>query len=144
MASSSIGLYELDYADLPFNVNGDNLIVKRLILKNKSELLLISGVKNNDGMMRGEETQAIGFEDYLKPFNESILILPGTHSKHLEYKNGNFIDLKSFMTGELFEILSLKSILSNSVTKNTNTIFKDWFLILNHNQIQQNRSVGYW
>jgi len=115
MVSSSIGLYELDYAKMPFSAKGDSLNMKYLKLNNRVELLLISGIKNDCGMMRGEETQAIGLQKHLSEDTEGILLLPGTHSKHLGFKNGIFIGLKSFMTGELFEILSQKSILSNSI-----------------------------
>lgn len=117
MATSNIGLYELDYAEIPFNGNGKSLISKQIELKDNLELVLISGVKNQHGMMRGEETQAIGLEDNLKTYGDGILILPGTHSKHITYKNGDFVELKNFMTGELFEIISQKSILSNSIKK---------------------------
>ena len=117
MVTSNIGLHNMDYAEIPFDSDGEKFVSKKLQLNYGLEILLISGVKNSQGMMRGEETQAIGLEAYLKPYKEAVLILPGTHSKHITYSNGSFIDLKNFMTGELFEILSQKSILSNSIVK---------------------------
>lgn len=129
MASSNIGLYELEYSEMPFYGDGKHIITKQIKLKNDAILLLISGVKNNSGMMRGEETQAIGLENNLSTCKEGILILPGTHSKHLAYENGKFIKLKNFMTGELFEILSKKSILSTSIVKeNKNNMSERSFL----------------
>ena len=115
MASSNIGLQELEYATFPFPASGDSLIWKRISLDSKSDVLLVSGVKSETGMMRGEEVQAIGLAEYLAPYSKSTLILPGTHCKHLEYYLGNFISLNNFMTGELFEVLSKNSILANSV-----------------------------
>ncbi len=115
MASSSIGLYELDYVSMPIKVDGKDLEVKKLKYNNHLELLLVSGIKDSQGVMRGEETQAIGFQEQLQPYDEGVLLLPGTHSKHLLYLKGEFVELKSFMTGELFEILSKNSILSNSI-----------------------------
>ncbi len=115
MASSNIGLQELEYATFPFPASGDSLIWKRISLDSKSDVLLVSGVKSETGMMRGEEVQAIGLAEYLAPYSKSTLILPGTHSKHLEYDLGNFISLNNFMTGELFDVLSNNSILANSV-----------------------------
>lgn len=117
MVSSRIGLLELDYAEMPFNAGGNNLVLEHLEIENKINLLIISGVKDANGMMRGEEVQAIGLENELKKYDDAVLLLPGTHSKHLIYKNGYYTALKSFMTGELFEILSQKSILSNSIIK---------------------------
>ncbi|WP_024479569.1 2-dehydro-3-deoxygalactonokinase [Cellulophaga baltica] len=115
MASSNIGLFEMAYANFPLQANGDNLKWKYLKVNTHLEVLLISGAKTETGMMRGEEIQAIGLNDQLASYNEGILLLPGTHSKHLAYHNATFIDLKNFMTGELFEVLSQKSILSNSI-----------------------------
>ena len=115
MASSNIGLQEMEYATFPFSANGENLLWKRISSDNKLNVLLVSGVKCETGMMRGEEVQAIGLAEYLAPFGRGTLILPGTHSKHLGYDLGNFISLKNFMTGELFEVLLKNSILANSV-----------------------------
>lgn len=117
MASSNIGLYELVYADLPIEESGGNLISRNISLENGLNIILISGVKSQTGVMRGEETQAIGLVEDLKPYDKGILLLPGTHSKHLYYTNGYFTDFKNYMTGELFELLSQKSILANSVTQ---------------------------
>ena len=116
MASSTIGLKELAYSDFPFGQHGNSIYCEQLVLPDGKKTLLISGVKSETGMMRGEETQAIGLGDHLMPHKEGVLLLPGTHSKHLTYENGQFTKLANFMTGELFEILSRRSILSNSVT----------------------------
>lgn len=113
MASSSIGLEELPYADFPFPQSGKTLIYKSLELPGGRKTLLISGVKSETGMMRGEETQAIGLAEHLT--TNGILILPGTHSKHIRYEDGTFTGLHNFMTGEVFEVLSQKSILAASV-----------------------------
>lgn len=119
MASANIGLQELPYANLPINPEKNNLFWKHLTLENGLNILLISGVKSEFGMMRGEEVQAIGLADLLKTHKKGILLLPGTHSKHIIYENSVFTELKTYMTGELFEVLSKKSILKNSVSKNS-------------------------
>lgn len=115
MSSSNIGLYELPYADLPFDKEGNTFISKNIPICQGQDLWLISGVKSETGMMRGEEIQAIGLEEHLHSYSEGILLLPGTHSKHISYRQGSFYRLKNFMTGELFEVLGKKSILSNSI-----------------------------
>jgi 2-dehydro-3-deoxygalactonokinase len=48
---------------------------------------------------------------------EQVFIFPGTHSKHVTVKNGKIVDIKTYMTGEFFELLSVKSILSASVER---------------------------
>ena len=61
MASSNIGIRELPYANLPFQVNGKLLYsesIESAVLPNK--IHLISGAKTNSDVMRGEETQIVG------------------------------------------------------------------------------------
>jgi len=114
MASSNIGLWELPYANLPFAQDGSQLIWKH-ITEDELDLLLISGVKSADGVMRGEEIQAVGLEEHLRPYPEGILLLPGTHSKHITFSDQQFQGFQTYMTGELFDVLSKRSILSRSV-----------------------------
>lgn len=118
MASANIGMLELEYAVMPFGASGDNFVWKYLPNQEGVNILLISGARNDVGVMRGEEIQAIGLAEYLEAFGEGILLLPGTHCKHITYENGVYTELKTFMTGEVFELLSKKSILSNNVTPN--------------------------
>ena len=114
MASANIGMREIEYANIPIRYTGEDLKWNSERLQNGMEIILISGVKNKQGMMRGEETQAIGLAEKLG-HESGVLILPGTHSKHLSFGDGKFTDLKTFMTGELFEVISKHSILSNSI-----------------------------
>ncbi len=115
MASSNIGMLELAYANVPISSSGDGVKYELIPFQKNLEILLISGVKDSLGMMRGEEIQAIGLAKQLKSHQSGVLILPGTHSKHIDYEGDTFTSFKSFMTGELFELFSSKSILSNSV-----------------------------
>jgi 2-dehydro-3-deoxygalactonokinase len=64
--------------------------------------------------MRGEEVQVIG-ACRNRSGNDELFILPGTHSKHVWTHNNSITDLKTYMTGELFQLLSVNSILSNSI-----------------------------
>ncbi len=115
MSTSNIGLLELPYAKLPFDGTGKSFVREKISIGDGQELLLVSGIKSETGMMRGEEIQAIGLEEYLSPYNRGILLLPGTHSKHISYRDGQFYAMKNYMTGELFDVLGKKSILSNSL-----------------------------
>ncbi|MGN6297852.1 MAG: 2-dehydro-3-deoxygalactonokinase [Ginsengibacter sp.] len=116
MATSSLGMMELDYKCLPVKTDGSDLLVH---IENPSAdfkypMALISGVKSSDDVMRGEESLIIG-SDLEETGNEQLIILPGTHSKHVTIKNGFITDIKTYMTGEIFELLVSKSILSKSV-----------------------------
>ncbi len=123
MASSSIGWVELPYARLPFSLDGSSAITTRFSLRRPEggdlSVLLISGVQSDDDAMRGEETEILGFcalqeDSQFSP--DSWLILPGTHSKHVCLDQGGIVTFRTFLTGELFELLCHQSILSQSVS----------------------------
>ena len=118
MASSSIGMRELPYASLPFFANGHALSVEKWQPKGfPHEISLISGVKSKDDVMRGEETQLVGLYQLLHPAGNSLFILPGTHSKHIFLENDAISSFHTFMTGEIFDVLSAHSILNGSIEK---------------------------
>lgn len=115
MASANIGLRELPYGDLPLLDDGKGIVFADLKLWPKQQIRLISGIRSTNGMMRGEETQALGLLKFMSSGSGGVLLLPGTHSKHLTFRNGGFTDFTSYLTGELFEILTRHSILASSV-----------------------------
>ena len=75
------------------NKNLDFYIVKGLSQKNPYEVI------------RGEETQVLGYLNHNKTFS-GFICLPGTHSKWIKVSNGKLIKFKTYMTGELYEIIS--------------------------------------
>lgn len=115
MLSSSIGMKELPYAQMPMNFNGSTLSSEYLECTGGQPLILVSGVKTDNDVIRGEETQALGLADLLPKTEKGLLILPGTHSKHISFFNSEFRHFKTYMTGELFEIICQNSILATSL-----------------------------
>lgn len=72
-------------------------------------------VRSGDGdVLRGEETQIAGLIAGAATFAGTV-ILPGTHSKWVRVETGTIADFQTYMTGELFELLSQKSFLRHSV-----------------------------
>lgn len=67
----------------------------------------------HEDVMRGEETQLLGLLA-LRPGFEGTAILPGTHSKWVEIRDGWIVRFSTAMTGELYEILSQHSVLRHS------------------------------
>lgn len=118
MASSSIGLLELPYAKLPFATNGENSIVN-FIKPNGMigyPVYLISGIKSETDIIRGEETQLIGcIKERDSQVGDQLYIFPGTHSKHMLVRENQVIDFKTYMTGEIFGLLATNSIIGDSV-----------------------------
>ena len=117
MASSSIGIRELPYAPLPLRLEVAHLIYQKLESNNSAHpVYLISGASSESDVMRGEETQLIGLRLLMNTgVDEQLFIFPGTHSKHLYVSDGELIRSTTFMTGELFEVITRHTILKNSI-----------------------------
>src|SRR5690554_1715323 len=115
MASSSIGIDNIPYATLPFSAKGDE--VSHKVYDETPlfphQLISISGVQSTKDVMRGEEIQYLGIvnssEVTLPKADKYVLVLPGTHSKHIHVKDGVMVDFETFMTGEIFNIISENS-----------------------------------
>jgi 2-dehydro-3-deoxygalactonokinase len=118
MASSSIGMMNLPYGRIPFALDGSDLVVHHEAATETfaHPLILISGIRSDNDVMRGEETQLVGVARALAPKGEHLFIFPGTHSKHIRVVDGKAVAFTTYMTGEFFEILSRKSILADSVS----------------------------
>jgi len=116
MATSSIGMIELPYKELPFRTDGSDLLTHIVppTQNFKHRMIFISGIKSATDVLRGEETILAGCNTASDEVEE-IFIFPGTHSKHIVVKNGIARDFKTYMTGEFFDLLCKKSILSASI-----------------------------
>jgi 2-dehydro-3-deoxygalactonokinase len=65
-------------------------------------------------VMRGEETQIAGALRLL-PGYDGVLCLPGTHSKWVHISAGEVVSFQTFMTGEMFALLSEASVLRHGM-----------------------------
>ncbi|AWO01160.1 2-keto-3-deoxy-galactonokinase [Chitinophaga alhagiae] len=112
MASSSIGMTELPYKELPFSLSGADLAVRTF-----NRFIIISGASSGHDVMRGEETKITGCAAWLPDTEqEQLLLMPGTHPKHVTVHRRQALRFQSFMTGEFFDLLSTHSILAASVS----------------------------
>jgi 2-dehydro-3-deoxygalactonokinase len=75
---------------------------------------LVSGVRSDDDIMRGEETEVLGAARLLGLETDAVLVLPGTHAKHVRVSGGQMVGFRTFMTGELFDVLTHHSILRHT------------------------------
>ncbi|MGZ8920449.1 MAG: 2-dehydro-3-deoxygalactonokinase, partial [Limisphaerales bacterium] len=122
MASSTIGWRELPYAPLPLKLDGSNLRIECIAWKHPaliSQIYLVSGAASENEMMRGEESEAIGLLNSISSPPTSLLILPGTHSKHLSIASSQITSIRTFMTGELYDLITTQSVLRASVNPST-------------------------
>lgn len=65
-------------------------------------------------VMRGEETQIAGALALMPGF-DGVMCLPGTHSKWVHVSAGEVVSFQTFMTGELFALLTTQSVLRHSI-----------------------------
>lgn len=121
MASSSIGMRNLSYSNVPFALDGSSAEICKINADDMlpHDIVLVSGVKTDHDVLRGEETQLLGLIALLKASNqykeESILVFPGTHSKHIYIQEEAMVNFKTYMTGEIYSLLGNHSILRDSV-----------------------------
>lgn len=69
--------------------------------------------KGREDVMRGEETQLAGA--WAESRTSRLFCLPGTHSKWARVEAGSLLSFTTYMTGELFALLSQHSILRDMV-----------------------------
>ena len=78
---------------------------------------ILPGIKQPEpaDVMRGEETQIAGFLKQTPDYN-GLICLPGTHSKWVHVQNGQVVEFQTFMTGEVYDLLSRNSVLKHSAS----------------------------
>jgi 2-dehydro-3-deoxygalactonokinase len=69
---------------------------------------------NTPDVMRGEEVQIFGALQRTGR-DSATLVLPGTHSKWVQVQGGRVTQFQTFMTGEVFALMSQHSILSKTL-----------------------------
>lgn len=65
-------------------------------------------------VMRGEETQISGALA-LDPAFDGAMCLPGTHSKWVQISAGEVVSFQTYLTGEMFSLLSTQSVLRHGM-----------------------------
>lgn len=115
MLGSRQGWTEAPYVAAPCAVPLQGL-VRAKTHDARLNLFIVPGIKQNDpaDVMRGEETQIAGFLAQ-NPGWDGIICLPGTHTKWVQISANEVVSFKTFMTGELFSLISKKSVLRHSL-----------------------------
>lgn len=80
------------------------------------DIRILPGLAQRDvdapDVMRGEETQLLGVS---RRMQTGLVCMPGTHCKWVLLETGEVTGFTTFMTGELFAVISKHSILSHAV-----------------------------
>lgn len=116
MAGSRQGWVEAPYVAAPTAL-GAVLASAVQVAASAREIRIVPGIAQRDAdapdVMRGEETQLAGISALAS--GSHLVCMPGTHSKWVDMRDGTVAGFCTWMTGELFSLLSRQSILSHSV-----------------------------
>ncbi len=115
MAGARQGWLEAPYVEVPASLEA--LPTQAIIIAGaKNDVRILPGISLNDpqapNVMRGEETQLLGA---VSESGNALVCMPGTHSKWVEIENGVVTRFSTFMTGELFSLLTKHGILQHAV-----------------------------
>lgn len=115
MAGAAQGWAEAPYAAAPCVPPGPAEAVQPKLDDPRLRVFILPGVKQmaEPDVMRGEETQIAGFLA-AHPGYDGMLCLPGTHSKWARLRDGKIESFRTFMTGELFALISSQSVLRHT------------------------------
>ncbi|CUI44459.1 2-dehydro-3-deoxygalactonokinase [Cognatishimia activa] len=116
MVGSRQGWAEARYVSVPCNAPSGELATRVQSKDARIATWILPGVQQvgPDDVMRGEETQIAGFLAQNPKF-DGVVCLPGTHTKWVRVSAEEIVSFQTFMTGELFALLSKESVLRHSV-----------------------------
>jgi 2-dehydro-3-deoxygalactonokinase len=119
MVGSAQGWREAAYRDTPANVATLGTSLQTVRSLRGVDVHIVPGVIQRSrlpNVMRGEETQVLGVLQTLadEAGTDLLIGLPGSHSKWVEVSDGCIVHFDTFMTGEVFAVLSEHSILGRT------------------------------
>jgi 2-dehydro-3-deoxygalactonokinase len=117
MAGARQGWVEAGYIDTPAHLALIPEHAVRVPVQSR-DIWILPGIAQRDprapDVMRGEETQLLGALG-VDAAGEAVVCIPGTHSKWARVSGGTVERFATFMTGELFSVVSRETILSHAV-----------------------------
>jgi 2-dehydro-3-deoxygalactonokinase len=113
MIGSRNGWVEMPYVATPANVGSLAAQVRRMSLPDGGYITFVPGLTDPAAypfpdVMRGEETQLIGFG----LSEDRTVVLPGTHAKWARIEGGAIRRFQTFVTGEIFGTIARHSFLA--------------------------------
>ena len=112
MIGSNRGWIEAPYVSCPAGIDD----LARDLVRPDERTAIVPGVSFSDGradVMRGEEVQILGAVDSGEIPEDCTVCHPGTHNKWIRVGDGQIQSFRTVMTGELFDLLGDRSILSD-------------------------------
>ncbi len=114
MVGAKQGWCEAPYLQVPCNLATSLSLTAVHTVDTRIDVRLVAGLSQPKpaDVMRGEESQLLG---YIASGDRKtdVVCLPGTHSKWVQLKDTEVQHFKTFMTGEVFQILTQHSVLKH-------------------------------
>lgn len=116
MVGSRQGWFEAPYRSVPCAPLLPGALVSVPVRDTRITVQIAPGLKQMKpaDVMRGEETQIAGALA-LYPSFDGAMCLPGTHSKWVQVSAGEVVSFQTFLTGEMFSLLSTQSVLRHGM-----------------------------
>ena len=116
MAGARQGWTEAAYRQIPCRPVAGRQMTPVATSDERLDVAIVPGLCQIDppDVMRGEETQLAGLMRQTGTA-DAVVCMPGTHSKWVRVERGDVVGFTTFMTGELFAVISTHSILRHSV-----------------------------
>jgi len=113
MIGSNRGWIEVPYVRCPAGLDE---LARGIVRSPDGSAVLVPGVAYENSrvdIMRGEEVQILGAAADGEVPQDCLVCHPGTHNKWIRLEAGRILSFRTVMTGELFNLLKAKSILSD-------------------------------
>jgi 2-dehydro-3-deoxygalactonokinase len=116
MVGSRQGWSEAPYRATPCTPLDAGQMVDVRVRDPRITVQIVPGLKQMKpaDVMRGEETQIAGALA-LDPAFDGAMCLPGTHSKWVQISAGEVVSFQTYLTGEMFSLLSTQSVLRHGM-----------------------------
>jgi 2-dehydro-3-deoxygalactonokinase len=117
MIGSNRGWIEVPYVRCPAGLDE---LARGILRSPDGSAVLVPGVAYEDSrvdIMRGEEVQILGAAADGEVPQDCLVCHPGTHNKWIRLDAGRIVSFRTVMTGELFNLLKAKSILSDLLSR---------------------------
>jgi len=116
MVGARQGWVEAPYRGVPCAPIAPGDLMAVATVDPRMQVMIAPGLRQDKpaDVMRGEETQIAGALALLPGF-DGVFCLPGTHSKWAHVSAGEVVSFQTFMTGELFALLSQQSVLRHGM-----------------------------
>ena len=128
MITSRNGWFEVPYVPCPVSTEDLARGIQQHMLPNGSDLYFLAGITDKSrypfpDVMRGEETQILGFGLQ----QDCVIVLPGTHSKWAQITPNIVQKFQTFVTGEIYALMSQHSFIAKAAAATPDTLNWDSF-----------------